>query len=136
MEIRWPHALRVDYKLNYFLELDWDKLTPLELSSEETRTIVEVAPVIDNKPDLNKLTELDLKKIGDEKRFQTVKLQAAVRLRERFAKNWDGDPASHISQLLGMITALLVFPASMILRMIGVVFHLLFNKSFMRLENY
>lgn len=103
LEIRWPHVLRVDYKLNYFLELDWDKLTPLELSAEETRTVVELAPVIDGKPDLSRLTEVDLRGIGSEKRFQTVKLQAAVRLRERLAKNWDGDPASHISQLLRMI---------------------------------
>ncbi|MDP2705497.1 MAG: DEAD/DEAH box helicase family protein [bacterium] len=103
LEIRWPHVLRVDYKLNYFLELDWNKLKPLELSTEDARTVVEVAPVIDGKPDLTRLTELDLMKFGEEKRFQTLKLQAAVRLRERFKENWEGNPASHVSQLLKII---------------------------------
>ena len=103
LEIRWPHVLRVDYKLNYFLELDWNKLTPLELSTEDARTVVEVAPVIDGNPDITRMTELDLMKFGEEKRFQTLKLQAAVRLRERFKEIWTGDPSSHISQLLKII---------------------------------
>ncbi len=108
LEIRWPHVLRVDYKLNYFLELDWNKLKPLELSTEDARTVVEVAPVIDGKPDLTRLTELDLMKFGEEKRFQTLKLQAAVRLREKFKENWEGDPASHVSQLLKIIDEFVV----------------------------
>ena len=103
LEIRWPHVLRVDYKLNSFLELDWNKLNPLELSTEDARTVVEVAPVIDGKPDITRMTELDLMPFGEEKRFQTLKLQAAVRLRERFKKIWEGDPSSHISQLLKII---------------------------------
>ncbi|MFH1162177.1 MAG: type III restriction endonuclease subunit R, partial [Candidatus Jorgensenbacteria bacterium] len=69
----------------------------------DARTVVEVAPVIDGKPDLTRLTELDLMKFGEEKRFQTLKLQAAVRLRERFKENWEGNPASHVSQLLKII---------------------------------
>ncbi len=108
LEIRWPHVLRVDYRLNYFLELDWNKLKPLELSTEDARTVVEIAPVIDGKPDLTRLTELDLMKLGEEKRFQTLKLQAAVRLRERFKENWEGDPASHVSQLLKIIDEFIV----------------------------
>src|SRR3989344_5835350 len=103
LEIRWPHVLRVDYKLNYFLELDWEKLKPLELSTDDARTVVEVAPVIDGKPDLTRLTELDLMKLGEERRFQTLKLQAAVRLRDLFKENWEGDPASHVGQLLKII---------------------------------
>ncbi len=103
LEIRWPHILRVDYKLNYFLELDWNKLKPLELSTEDARTVVEVAPVIDGEPDLTRLTEIDLMKFGEERRFQTLKLQAAVRLREQFKENWEGDPGSHIGQLLKVI---------------------------------
>ena len=103
LEIKWPHVLRVDYKLNYFLDADWEKLKPLELSTDDARTVVEIAPVIDGKPDLTRLTELQLLKFAEEKRFQSLKLQAAVRLRERFKNNWDGDPASHISQLLKIV---------------------------------
>ena len=44
LKIEWPHVLRVDYKLNYFLDLDWERLEKLTLSPEDAPTIVEVAP--------------------------------------------------------------------------------------------
>lgn len=103
LEIKWPHVLRVDYKLNYFLDIDWDKLKPLKLSTDDARTVVEIAPVIDGKPDLTRLSELQLLKFAEDKRFQSLKLQAAVRLRERFKEHWDGDPGSHVSQLLKLV---------------------------------
>ncbi len=103
LRIVWPHVIRVDYKLKYYLRLDWSTLKPLELTTEDARTVVEVAPVIDGKPDLTRLTELDLMKFAEERRFQTLKLQAAVRLTERFQEHWPGDPSSHVSQLLELV---------------------------------
>lgn len=100
LAIEWPHVLRVEYKLNYFLELEWDRLEKLTLSPEDAPTIVEVAPVIDGKPKFDQLKELDLERLAEENRLQKIKLQAAVRLHEQFDKNWEGDPGSHISQLM------------------------------------
>src|SRR3972149_1889635 len=92
--IEWPHVLRVEYKLNYFLDLDWERLEKLTLSPEDAPTIVEVAPVIDGKPKFDQLTEIDLDKLAEENRFQKIKLQSAVRLHEQFGENWEGDPGS------------------------------------------
>ncbi len=103
LEIKWPHVLRVDRKLSYYLEFDWGKLKKLILSPEDTPTIVEVAPILDGRPDVTKLTEVDLRKLADVDRLQTLKLQAAVRLREQFAQNWPGDPGSQIGQLVELI---------------------------------
>lgn len=100
LEIQWPHVLRIDYKLNYFLRLDWEKLTPLVLSPDDCPTIVEVAPVIDGKPKYDAISEIDLKKLAEENRLQRLKLQAAVRLHEQFGKSWEGDAGSHIGQLM------------------------------------
>lgn len=102
-EIKWPHVLRVNYKLNYFLDLDWNKLEKLILSPDDAPTIVEVAPVIDGKPKYDQISELDLNKLAEEYRLQKQKLQAAARLHEYFGKNWEGDPGSHISQLMQII---------------------------------
>jgi len=103
LQISWPHVLRVDYKLNYFLDLDWDKLDKLILSPEDASTVVEVAPTIDGRPCFDQISEIDLSKLAEENRLQKSKLQAAVRLHEQFGKNWEGDPASHISQLMEVI---------------------------------
>ena len=97
-EIKWPHVLRVDYKLSYFIEIDWSKVSSLILSAEDCPTVVEVAPVIDGKPKFDQMNEIDLEKLADEHRLQKNLLQGAVRLHEQFGKNWPGDPGSHINQ--------------------------------------
>ncbi len=103
LRIDWPHVLRIEYKLNYFLDLDWDNLEKLVLSPSDAPTIVEVAPVIDGNPKFDQISELDLNRLAEEHRLQRLKLQAAVRLHEQFSKSWAGDPGSHISQLIQVI---------------------------------
>jgi len=97
-EIKWPHVLRVDYKLSYFIEIDWTKVNKLILSAEDTPTVVEVAPVIDGKPKFDQLSEIDLEKLAEQHRLQKYLLQGAVRLHEQFGKNWPGDSGGHINQ--------------------------------------
>ena len=108
LEIGWPHVLRVEYRFNYFLDLDWNKLEKLTLSAEDAPTVVEVAPVIDGKPKFDQLSEIDLERLAEANRLQRIKLQSAVRLHEQFGKNWEGDPGSHISQLMQLFDEFLV----------------------------
>ncbi|MFA5857990.1 MAG: DEAD/DEAH box helicase family protein [Elusimicrobiota bacterium] len=100
MEIKWPHVLRVEHKLSYYLDLEWDKLEKLTLSPDDTPTIVEVAPVIDGKPKYDQLSEIDLDRLSTQSRMQTIKFQAAARLNEQFGKTWPGDAGSHIGQVI------------------------------------
>lgn len=109
-EIEWPHVLRIEYKLSYFLDLDWDMLEKLTLSPQDAPTIVEVAPTIDNQPRYDMISEIDLHKLAEDHRLGSMKLQAAVRLHEQFGKNWAGDPASHISQIMEIFDKFLKSP--------------------------
>jgi type III restriction enzyme len=102
-EIKWPHVLRVDYKLSYFIEIDWSKVGSLVLSAEDSPTVVEVAPVIEGKPKFDQLSEIDLEKLSEQHRLQKNLLQGAVRLHEQFGKNWPGDSGSHINQAYRII---------------------------------
>jgi len=102
-EIKWPHVVKVAYKLNYFLDVDFTKLDKLTLSPDDAPTIVEVAPVIDGKPKFDQISEIDLKRLAEGSRLQTAKLQAAVRLQEQFGANWEGDAGSHMGQLVRII---------------------------------
>ncbi len=107
-EIKWPHVVRVDYKLNYYLDLDWSKLDKLTLSPDDAPTIVEVAPVIEGKPKFDQISEINLKRLAEANRIQRAKLQAAVRLQEQFGSNWQGDAGSHIGQLIQIIDEFLI----------------------------
>ena len=60
--------------------------------------IVEIAPIQDNQP-VDKIEQLNLNELTENKRFQTIILSASVRINETLGKSWRGDPASHISQL-------------------------------------
>ncbi|MBI4128322.1 MAG: hypothetical protein HY459_04640 [Parcubacteria group bacterium] len=102
-EVRWPHVLRVEYKLSYLLDLDWDKLNTLTLSPQDAPTVVEVAPVIDGKPDYKKINEVDLKRLAESNRLQSMKLRAAALLHKKFEGTWPGDPGSHVSQIVDII---------------------------------
>ena len=103
LKIDWPHVLRVDYKLSYFLDVAWDELKKLEISSEDAPTTVEVAPTVDNKPNFDMLSEIKPDELIGEDRLQTAKLKAAVRLHEQFGKNWPGGTGNHIGQIVRII---------------------------------
>jgi len=108
LEIRWPHVIRVEHKLSYHLDLDWEKLTPLVLHSNETPTIVDLALTIDGHPDFSKITRPDLQTLSDKHRQQSTILKQAALLHDQFKKSWPGDAGSHISQLIELIERFLV----------------------------
>src|SRR5207244_11172443 len=83
LEIRWPHVLRVDHKLRYFLDIDWDNAVKLVLSPDDAPSVVEVAPMIDNKPNYSLMKALDLDRLAEENRLQQIKLQSEVQLHEK-----------------------------------------------------
>ena len=103
LKIDWPHVLRVDYKLSYFLDVAWDELEELVISPKDAPTIVEVAPTVDNKPNFDMISEIKLDELIEKGRLQTAKLRSAVRLHEQFGKNWPGGPGKHIGQLVRII---------------------------------
>lgn len=103
LKITWPHVLRIDYKLNYFLDLDWEKLDELVLSPEDAPTVVELAPLVDGRPKTDEKSEINLNILAEKNRLQKAKLNMAVQMHEQFGKNWEGDPGSHIGQLIPII---------------------------------
>lgn len=98
LEIRWPNILRIDYEIKYYLDINFEKIDELMLSVDDAPTLVEIAPIIEGKPNYNLITEMDLSKLADENRLQKILLQSSVRMHEKFKDIWKGDPSAHISQ--------------------------------------
>lgn len=102
-EIRWPNVLRVERKLSYFLKVDLDQIDPLILSAEHTPTLVEVAPVVEGKPDISKISRVNLEHLAQKNRFESEVMRAVAQLVERNQENWSGDKSSKFTQLYRIV---------------------------------
>lgn len=103
-EIQWPNIIRLDRVCQPKLSLDPSKLKPLTLDAADTRLRADLAPMIDGKTDLTKCTEIDLQKLNEELRTQTVIFTASVQVYEQMRATWQGESTKFA--LLGQVIAL------------------------------
>lgn len=99
LQILFPNVLRINRKINTLIDINLNEMSELELNMKDCPSIVEIAPTIDNQPRFDQIKQIDLDKLAESNRFETIKLQASVRIHESFGKSWKGDAASHIFQL-------------------------------------
>lgn len=109
-EISWPHILRVERKLSYYLEINIDEIDPLVISAENTPTLVEVAPVIDGKPNFDQLSQVNLEQLSQQYRFDSEMMKAVAQLVERNEENWTGDKGSKFTQLYSVVESFIESP--------------------------
>ncbi len=102
-EIRWPNVIRIDRVYRPQLSLNWEKLQPLELNAFETAQIAELAPIIDGKPDVTKISQIDLEKLGREQRMQRIVFEVARDNYEQIQKNWKGNKEYLLAQLIRIV---------------------------------
>jgi type III restriction enzyme len=102
-EISWPNALRIDHEYRPRLTLDLPAVRPLLLDAAQNATLAELAPVVEGKPDVSKITEIDLTELGRRFRFQKIVFEAARDVFDQMKPNWKGAPET----LLGQIVALM-----------------------------
>lgn len=100
LEITWPNILRVDHEYRPQLTLDLSKTKPLALDAYDTPTIADLAPVIDGKPDVTKITSIDVERIAREQRMQRVIFQAAAEIFDLMKPNWKGNREFLLAQVI------------------------------------
>ncbi len=102
LAIAWPNILRVDHEYRPKLTLDLSKSRPLTLNAYDTPTIADLAPVIDGKPDITKITSIDVERLGREQRMQRVVFQAAAEVYDLMKPNWQGNREVLLAQVIGL----------------------------------
>src|SRR6266851_4402646 len=100
LEISWPNIIRIDHEYRPELSLDLSKTKPLTIDAYDSPTIADLAPVIDGKPDVTKLTTIDLQKLGKEQRIQRVIFQTAAEVYDQMKPNWKGNREFLLAQLI------------------------------------
>ena len=87
-EIHWPNIIRIDRVYKPKLTLDASKVGILELDASEARLRADLAPIIDGKTDLTKCTEIDLQKLDEHLRLQTVVFNTSAQIYEQMEAGW------------------------------------------------
>ena len=90
-EIRWPNVIRIDRVFRPRLTLDWEQVEPLTLDAGQTARIAELAPVMDGKPDMTRLKDIDLKRLAQEFRTQRIVFETARDVYDGMRADWGGD---------------------------------------------
>lgn len=102
-EIVWPNVLRIDHEYRPTLILHMDTVKPLTLDAYETPTNAQLAPIIEGKPDVTKLSEIDLRKIADRFRMQRIIFTASGDIYEQMKLTWKGSREYLLAQVIRLV---------------------------------
>jgi len=102
-EIRWPNIVRLEHVFRPNLKLDMNLVKPLKLDAYETATLAELAPVVDGKPDITKISQIDLENLAQQYRWQKVIFTAAVDVYDQMRPNWPGSKEVLLAQLIRLV---------------------------------
>ena len=87
----WPNVIRIDHVFRQELKLDLEKLKTLELDALQTPTLAKVAPIVEGKPDVTKLSEIDLEELGKKFRWQKIAFETASGIFHQMKPSWKGN---------------------------------------------
>ena len=102
-EISWPNVIRIHHSYRPRLSLDCGALQPLELDARQTARLAELAPIVEGKPDMSNIAEIDLENLAREQRTQRIIFEAARDVYDQMQKDWKGSREFLLAQLVRLI---------------------------------
>ena len=105
-EITWPNVLRIDRVYRPKISLDMGKVKPIELDPYQSITQAELAAIIGGKPNPASLSEIELTKIAEETRLQTIIFKMATTIYNSEQRpDWKGSREAFLGQLVNVVEA-------------------------------
>ncbi|MBW1974888.1 MAG: DEAD/DEAH box helicase family protein [Deltaproteobacteria bacterium] len=102
-EIRWPNVVRIDRVFQPRLTLDWSKVRPLELDAAQTAQVAELAPILEGKPDVTKISRIELERLAREFRTQRIIFETARDVFDQTKHTWRGSCEVLLAQLVKLV---------------------------------
>lgn len=102
-QISWPQVIRVEHVLTPKLDVEWDDVPPIEIDAATIAQIAELAPVVEGKPDVSRVTEIQLRELGERFRYQKLVFETARKLFEEEQPAWRGSTDYLFGQLIGVV---------------------------------
>lgn len=102
-EISWPNVIRIEHVYRPILSLDWNKVKSIELNASLTPKLAELAPIVEGKPDVSKIAQIDLDRLARDFRFQRIIFTAARDVFDQMQKDWKGSKEALLAQLIKLV---------------------------------
>jgi len=102
-ELSWPNVIRIDHEYRPKLELDLAKVEPLELDALKTPTLAELAPVVEGRPDVTRLTEINLRELARKFRTQKIVFEVASDVYDQIRPTWKGNKEYLLGQVILLV---------------------------------
>ncbi|MCI0642758.1 MAG: DEAD/DEAH box helicase family protein [Gemmataceae bacterium] len=102
-EISWPNILRIDHEYRQLLDLELDKVKQLCLNAFETATLAEMAPIVEGKPDIGRLAEIDLADLARRFRIQKIVFETARDIFDQMKPSWRGNREDLLAQVIRLV---------------------------------
>lgn len=108
--ISWPNVVRIDHGYKTHLNLDWEKLLPLELDASQNARLAELAPIVDGKPDVTNIDLIELEKLARDFRIQRIAFKVARDIYIQMQPGWSGNQAKLMGQLVRLMEQFIKWP--------------------------
>jgi type III restriction enzyme len=106
-EITWPNVLRIEPVYSPRLTLDLQAVETLCINAAETATLAELAPVVEGKPDVTRVAEIQLEDLARRFRFQKIVFEAARDVFDQIRPAWKGSREALLAQLVAIVESFL-----------------------------
>ena len=109
-EIRWPHIIRINHTYLPKLTLNYSKVRGIELRPEDTPLRTNLAPFLEGKPDVTKLSEINLADKQVESILKVLRKQRLIfeisrDIYDQVSPTWIGNKEYLLVQLVGIVEA-------------------------------
>ena len=102
-EIHWPNVVRIERVFHPALTLDWSKAGRLQLDAGHTAQVAELAPVLEGKPDVTKVSRIELERLAREFRAQRIIFETARDVFDQMKNAWKGSREVLLAQLVRLV---------------------------------
>jgi type III restriction enzyme len=103
LEITFPNVLRVEHTFKPRLDLKLEQIPTLNLNAYDTPTLAELAPVLDGKADINRISEISLLELGEKYRSQRIVFETAISVYEQMQNEWKGNKEYLLGQVIANV---------------------------------
>jgi type III restriction enzyme len=80
-----------------------DEVSPLELDASQTAQLADLAPIVDGKPDVTNIKNIDLDALAHEYRTQRIVFETARDVFDQMQPGWSGGGPQLIAQLVRLV---------------------------------
>ena len=105
--IFWPNVVRIEHIYRPQLTLDVERVPVLTLNATDTPTHAELAAILEGKPDITRLSEIDLRDLGRRHRLQTIIFKMARDVFEQMQPTWNGSRETLLAQVIALVEGVL-----------------------------